>query len=125
MPYTCYTNPPNTFAPAFNLIATITNSNPASITTVSDHEYVSGLIVRLHIPESYGMIEANNLTGEIIVTGDNSFTINIDTTSFTPFALNPIMAANPTIDICPQVIPIGENNSILSMAEHNTLSSGS
>jgi hypothetical protein len=121
MSYICYANPTPSFEPAMRLIAAITNANPAQVTTTFNHEYVTGTIVRLKIPESYGMVEANNLTGGISVIDNLNFTINIDTTLFTPFALNPVLAADPHNDICPQVIPIGENSLILSAAEQNVL----
>ena len=121
MPYICYINPPGTYEPSVSLIAAISQAEQAAITTLTDHGYDTGTIVRLHVPRSYGMVEVNRLSGTISVTGLNTFTIDIDTRLFTPFALDPVLAADERNDICPQVIPIGEDNSILTMAEHNAL----
>jgi hypothetical protein len=41
--------------------------------------------MRLNIPKGYGMQQANQLQGEITVTGDTTFTIDIDTTQMDPF----------------------------------------
>lgn len=71
-----------TFQPAMRIISAITNASPATVTTTFDHDYVSGTVVRLHIPTGFGMYQANKLQGEITVTGTTTFTIDIDTTDF-------------------------------------------
>jgi hypothetical protein len=130
---TCYTYSNPDFKPTVRLIASITQGNPATITTAISidtiaqpniidygiHDYVSGTIARLYIPESCGMPQANGLTGTITVTGANTFTIDIDTTEFSPFAI----PTNPNVhtNTCAMVVPIGEDNSILSAAVQNTL----
>jgi hypothetical protein len=101
-----------TFQPAMRLIAAMTNSNPCSITTSFAHQYISGTVVRLHIPEGIGMEQADGLTGTIQVISPLAFTLNIDTTNFDPL-LSPTGGA--------QVIPIGENSFILGAATQNVL----
>lgn len=73
------------FQRAMRIISTITNANPAVVTTTFDHQYLTGLIVRLNIPRGYGMTQANRLYGPIVVTGATTFTIDIDTTHFDTF----------------------------------------
>lgn len=73
------------FQRAMRVISSITNDYPAVVTTTFAHQYLTGLIVRLNIPKGYGMTQANQLYGPIIVTGDSTFTIDIDTTYFDPF----------------------------------------
>ena len=116
-----YANPSPTFQPAMRVISAITNANPAAVTTSFDHDYISGEIVRLIIPPGYGMTQANKLEGAIVVTGDDTFTINIDTTLFDVFA-SP--GSSPEDLQFAQVIPIGEINEILSAATQNVLPSG-
>lgn len=116
---TCYADPNPSFRPAMRLIAAITNASPATITTTFDHEYLSGTIVRLHIPYVCGMQEAHSMTGSITVTGATTFTIPIDTTHFDVFAI-PGMP-DPHDDTCAQVIPVAEDNSMLSAAVQNVL----
>lgn len=72
------------YQPAMRIISSVTNANPAVVTTTFNHQYQSGLIVRLNIAPGYGMQQANQLYGPIIVTGDTTFTIDIDTTNFEP-----------------------------------------
>lgn len=102
-----------TFQPAVRYISAITNSNPAVITTTFDHDYQTGLIVRIVLPDEAGMPQINKKIGTITVTADDEFTINIDTTHFDVFTL-------PVLDYA-QVVPIGEDNAILYQATRNVL----
>lgn len=117
----CYANPNPIFQPVMRLIASITNASMALVTTTFEHQYQTGLIVRLDIPVACGMQEANGMTGNIIVVSPTMFTISIDTTLFTPFSI-PIVVS-PHVDICAQVIPIGEINELLTQATQNILNS--
>lgn len=119
MAYNCYADPNPSFYPAMRLIAAITQAYPAEITTTFAHGYGSGLVVRLVIPPADGMQQANGLTGAITVTGSTTFTLPLDTTNFDPFSVP--SPANPDIDICAMVIPIGEINELLTQATVNTL----
>lgn len=112
-----YINP--TFQPAMRLIAAITNANPAVVTTTFAHLYLTGLIVRLDLPPAVGMPQANGMTGTITALSPTTFSINIDTTLFTPFAI-PSMP-DPHTDICAQVVPVGEVNGSLVQAVQNIL----
>ena len=116
---TCYANPSPSFQPAMRLIASISNGKPAVVTTTFDHDYESGLIVRLNLPTAVGMQQADKLTGTITVTGLTTFTINIDTTSFDAFSIPVAPAWND--NTCAMVIPIGESNDILRLATQNVL----
>jgi hypothetical protein len=99
------------------IIAAITNSNPAIVTTTIDHLYLTGIIVRLDIFKGNGMPQANQQVGAIIVTGSTTFTIDIDTTQYDPFFIpTPLPYAAYT---CSQVVPVGEVNSTLYAAVQN------
>lgn len=112
----CHSESSPMFQPAMRIISTITNSNPATVTTTIDHDYISGEIVRLIIPKGFGMPQADKKYGEITVTGTDTFTIDIDTTHFDPFSPpSPL----PDAFTCAQTIPIGEVASILSGATKN------
>ena len=112
----CYANPFPVFQPAYRLITAITNAFPANVTTSFDHQYKDGTIIRLDIPPGFGMDEANQLFGSIIVTSPTTFDIDIDTRLFTPFVV-PAVA----IPACPQCVPIGEDNDTLKAATVNRL----
>lgn len=117
MAATCFSYPNPRYQPAMRIIAAITTTNPAQVTTTIDHLYLTGMIVRLDIPIGVGMEQANQLTGTIVVTGSTTFLINIDTTFFTPFVIPtlPPFAAYT----CAQVVPIGEVTSTLYAAVQN------
>lgn len=108
------------FQPAFRIISSITRADPAVIVTSIDHDYVTGEIVRFYIPSIFGMQQLNTLVGTITVTASDTFSVNIDTSSFDAFA---IPAPLPSSYTCAQVVPIGEISSILSAATKNTLPS--
>lgn len=108
------------FAPSRRNIQSITNAPQALVTTINDHGYTSGLIVRLVIPFQKGMQDANDLTGTISVTSPNTFTINIDTTLMDPFIAVPNPAISPLLDVCAQVLPVGESNDTLNSASQDT-----
>jgi len=115
----CYANPNPIFQPAMRLIASITNSAQALVTTTFEHQYKTGLIVRLDIPPACGMQQANGMTGNIIVVGPVTFVITINTTNFDAFSIPVIVS--PHVDICAQVVPVGEINELLTGATRNIL----
>jgi hypothetical protein len=114
------------FQPAMRVIESITNSNPVQITTIYDHQYSDGLIVRIDVPNADGMTQINQLTGSIIVTGDNTFTIpSIDSTYFDAFVIpeDPLFAGLPPpgAQVCAFAVPVGESNNQLGQATRNVL----
>jgi hypothetical protein len=86
-------------------IASITKANPMVLTTVDDHDYVIGMAVRFFIPNQFGMVQLNNLIGQVISLTTNTLTINLDSTNFSVFSYpSPL----PSAYTPPSVIP---NNS--------------
>lgn len=114
-----YVNPDPSFERAAKHISAITNANPAAITTTTNHDYEDGDIVRLLIPSGFGMTQADKLKGKITVTGAQTFTIDIDTTTFDAFAVpSPVPWY---INATAQSIPVGEISANLSGATQNVL----
>lgn len=74
-----------TYEPAMRIISSITRTNPVMVTTSFNHGYSTGLTVRLLVPDGYGMSEINGLYSPITVTSNTTFTMEIDSRSFTPF----------------------------------------
>lgn len=107
-----------TFQPSMRVIVAITNAFPASVTTSFPHQYLDGTIVRLYIPKAYGMQQANGLQGTIIITGNTTFNIDIDTTSFDVFA---VPSTPPPLKQFAQVVPIAEVTETLLAAVQNVL----
>jgi hypothetical protein len=117
----CYAYTAPVFQPAKRIISAITNDFNASVTTTTDHDYIDGEIVRIYVPEGFGMEQINQQIGEITVTSSTTFTINIDTSKMDPFS---IPADFPYSKQCAQVVPIGEINSTLAAATKNVLPNG-
>jgi len=125
-------NTPNYFGdqfPAYQRamrnILSITQAENALVTTTFDginpgnHQYSTGLIVRLYVPDGFGMVKVNKLIGPITVINDTQFTIPIDTTTLDAFVVpdfQPGAFGTPA-----QVVPVGEVNSILTEATQNVL----
>jgi len=114
---TCYAVQHPFFQPAMRLIAAITQSNPAEVTTTFAHQYKDGTIVRLDIPPADGMQQADQFVGALVVTSDTTFIINLDTTNFDQFAIPG--SPDPHVNTCAQVVPIGEVNETLKAATQN------
>lgn len=103
------------FQRAMRIVSGITNAFPAAVTTTFNHQYQTGMIVRLLVPDGYGMVQANQLYAPIIVTGNTTFTIDIDTTNFDVFS------APSSPSQYSQVIPMAEITSLLTNATVNAL----
>jgi hypothetical protein len=67
-------------------IVSITQAFPAVLTTVDDHGYPAGVNVTFLIPIQFGMTQLNNQNIQVISVTNNTLTLNIDTSNYTPFA---------------------------------------
>lgn len=106
------------FQQAMRVISSITNGFPAIVTTTLNHQYQTGMIVRLLVPDGFGMVQANKLYGSITVTGDMTFAIDIDTRSFDAFVVPSTFPQNKQFS---QAVPMAENNNMLTAATRNVL----
>lgn len=96
------------FIPSMLLITAITNSYPMQITffvpPTGVNTYQAGQLIRLNIPKSYGMFQANGLTGKIISMGLTTMTLDIDSRLFDVFSI-------PSIGTTPASLsPAGSRN---------------
>ena len=113
MPYPLIPDIPNPqFQPAMRVITAITNSFPAVVTTNINHNYQTGLVVRLDIPETYGMQQANQMFAPITRIDATHFSIEIDTNNFDPFVV-PLATVVSTLA---QAVPMAEIASELYQA---------
>lgn len=88
---------------ALSMVVTTTLSNNAPNPRVNT--YRSGMNVRLYVPQTYGMYQANGLVGTILEVNGNDFTLNLDSTLFDAFSV-PIK----TIGSPPSLAPFGSRN---------------
>lgn len=100
------------YYPRRRWITRITQAAQAVITTSVNHDFHVGELVRFIVPAAFGMTQMDNLTGTVVArnivptTGNNTITVNIDSSAFTAFAF-PLAAANPFTYA--YVVPVGEN----------------
>src|SRR5271170_7544378 len=79
--------------PSSLLITNITQSSPMVVsvvvgnTSTEANTYIVGMAIRLFVPVSYGMYQANNLVGTIVNISAADFTLNLDSTLFDPFVI--------------------------------------
>lgn len=96
------------FYPPHRFISSITQAQQAVVLLTVDHEFTVGQQVRFVVPEEYGMVEMNGLSGTIVAVDTvttNTITVDIDTTAFTAFAF-PLTGDYPFSPAL--VVPIGE-----------------
>ena len=96
--------------PSTLLITGISNSFPMVMTTTYDpltasNTYISGMVVKLLVPNSYGMYQANGLFGKILSVTGSTFTLAIDSTNFDSFVVPSGNAEQPA-----SIAPSGSNN---------------
>lgn len=65
------------------MVISVQIDNPAS----QDNTYIVGMAVRLFVPITYGMFQANNLVGTIIMVNGSQFTLNLDSSHFDQFVI--------------------------------------
>jgi hypothetical protein len=95
------------------VITAITNTSPMVVTTTlvntapnpRVNTYQMGMNVRLYVPITYGMYQANGLVGTIINISGNSFTLNLDSTQFDVF-----FVPSSQLDTPASLAPYGSRN---------------
>lgn len=111
-------NFPSIFYPRNRFIVNITQAVQAVVTTSVDHLLTVGQEVRFNVPVNsqgtalYGMSQINGLLGSIVAVTASTFTVDIDTTTFTAFQIPTAAQIGPSAFTQPQVIPVGENSVI-------------
>ena len=107
------------FDPKRLWITGITKASSMVVSVSTTHLYHVGSKVRLIVPDEFGMTQANGLLGEVTAIGDTSLTLDIDSSAFTAFAY-PTSATAAAGVTFPQVVPVGEDYSILTDRIYNS-----
>ena len=93
-----YPNDANVYLPgtvqipsALEIVA-ISQSNPMVVTVVVDsitaaNTYRQGQAVRLNIPASYGMQQANGITATLLEVSGSDLSLDVNSTNFDPFSV--------------------------------------
>jgi len=87
------------FVPRFRYIISITNSQYAVVTFSEDHDFVDNEIVSFRVTPEFGMFEINNLQSKVLSHTNDTITVGIDTTFWTPFVY-PTLATKYTPPVC-------------------------
>lgn len=116
------------YQPALRIVQSITNANPAVITTTFDHNYKDGDIVQIIIGRGGGMTQMNQQQGTVTVLSTTSFSIPVDSREFDTFVFPtdvlqdpPLMASGRKYFTPSQVVPVGNINSSIYLASQNVL----
>lgn len=102
--------------PQYYYITGVTQATQGVVSVSQKHNYVVGQCVEFSIPASCGMVQLNNFyqpqSKPPIITAvtDYTFTINVNTTNYSAFAL-PASSGSPTATLFPTVAPQGQNAS--------------
>lgn len=95
--------------PSMLLITSMTQSYPLvigfTVPKFSENTYIPGQLVRLTVPRTWGMYQANGLTGEILTIGSSTMTVNIDSTYFDTF-----VNASSSSETPASLVPAGSRN---------------
>jgi hypothetical protein len=95
--------------PSSLLITNITQSYPMVITfTVpsnSANSYIAGQVVRLTVPKTWGMFQANGLIGKIMSIDSTTMILDIDSTYFDAFVDGSSTSVTPA-----SLAPAGSRN---------------
>ena len=100
--------------PRFLYVTKITQATQGVVSVSEKHQYVVGQKVEFTIPGSFGMVQLNNyslsqnLPPVITAVTDYTFTINVNTTTFTAFAF-PASTASPTATLFATVTSAGQS----------------
>lgn len=71
--------------PNWKYVTNITNALQAVVTCADEHDFFLYELVTLHVSKYYGMDEVDGVTAKIIDLDSTTITLNLDTSSFTPF----------------------------------------
>jgi hypothetical protein len=74
--------------------------------TTESNTYIVGMAIRLMVPQTYGMYQANNLVGTIKAINGSNFTLNLDSSLFDPF----VIPSGVTVEQPATIAPNGSRN---------------
>ena len=111
---------PALYAPGSAVISALTTGSTTAITTTAPHNFQVGQEVGFRITSSWGTYQLNSLPNTTIpgspvygfvtaVGSSTTMTVNINSTSYTPFITNQTVSSVPGLKF-PQVVAVGDVN---------------
>lgn len=103
---------PNVFLPHLRYITAITAASSAVVTFSTVCGFAVGQTIRFNVPSQFGMVEIDQLLGQItaVNTGSNTVTVNINSSAFTAFAFPTSATASAGVTFA-HCVPVGEQAS--------------
>lgn len=90
----------NVFYPKKAYINAITNAQEAVVTFTENHDYLVGEIVSFRVSKSFGMVEIQNRKAKILSKTSDTITVDIDSTTWTPFNYSLINTSGTSPPLC-------------------------
>lgn len=87
---------------AFPMVITVAIGN----TSTEANTYIVGQNVRMTVPTTYGMFQANGLVGTITAINGSNLTLNLDSSGFDAFAI----PSGVTVQQPASIAPFGSRN---------------
>lgn len=111
---------PYLYFPGVSFISNITTGTTTTIDTTDAHNFVVGQEVAFRIPSAWGTVQLNSLPNTltpgspvygyvIAVTDYNTVVVNIDSSAYSAFTSNPLVASVPGLSY-PQIVAVGDVN---------------
>jgi hypothetical protein len=120
-------NVPLGWSPQNRIITKVSAANPGVVTTATAHGFSTNDKVRLLFPAEsatvWGMSQLNGMIVTVTVVSATTFSIGVDTSSFTAFAF-PTSAVAATGVSFAQAVPVGQTGQTLTDATNNTAFQG-
>lgn len=96
--------------PSSLLITDITRSYPMVVTisvnaVTASNTYIPGQLVKLVVPNPYGMFQADGLIGQITIVAGSTLSLDIDSRGFDAFVIPAVTAERPA-----NLSPAGSRN---------------
>lgn len=93
--------------PQYLFITNISQAAQAVVTVSTLHSYVAGMKIRLDVPSTYGMTEANGVEAVIVSVGSYTLTLDLDSSGFNAWAW-PTSAASVNLPRFATLAPDGQ-----------------
>ena len=90
----------NRFFPQKAFINAITNAQNALVTFTAAHDFSVGELVSFRVTPKFGMDEINFKNGKVIAADSTTITVDIDSTTWTPFDYSALDTSGSTPPVC-------------------------
>ena len=105
----------NEFVPNVVLIDDITQGQTTLVTFTTNHNFVVNEYISLRVSRPYGMVEINNKRGKVLAITDDTVTLDIDSSNYTPFAVPGNLAKTTPPCAVPSCSGVSFSNYVPSM----------